>query len=101
MIVVGLGSYLTIAVSLFIAYRQVSAVPFSYVKLLFNPMDFIYDSGDGSYRPTFYVAERDLPPVSRSLAPMLFERSERATNSGDEKIYQIRHVGDLPMFRFG
>uniref|UniRef100_A0A914RWR3 Uncharacterized protein n=1 Tax=Parascaris equorum TaxID=6256 RepID=A0A914RWR3_PAREQ len=49
----------------------------------------------------FFPAERDLPTVSRSLKPMLFERSERATNSGDEKIYQIRHVGDLPMFRFG
>ncbi|EFO27438.1 hypothetical protein LOAG_01044 [Loa loa] len=30
-----------------------------------------------------------------------FRRLIRNTGSGDEARYQIRHVGDLPMFRFG
>lgn len=30
-----------------------------------------------------------------------FRRLTRNSGSGDEARYQIRHVGDLPMFRFG
>ncbi|VDN00713.1 unnamed protein product [Thelazia callipaeda] len=30
-----------------------------------------------------------------------FRRPTRNSGNGDEARYQIRHVGDLPMFRFG
>lgn len=30
-----------------------------------------------------------------------FKRPTRNTGAADEARYQIRHVGDLPMFRFG
>ncbi|KHN83122.1 hypothetical protein Tcan_17085 [Toxocara canis] len=98
--VVGLSS-LTIVISLFIACQQVSAVPSSYVRLLLDPSDFINDSPDGYHRSPLYLEDRDMPIFSQPLRPVSFERSERTPNSADEKMYQIRHVGDLPMFRFG
>ncbi|VDK53215.1 unnamed protein product [Anisakis simplex] len=47
-----------------------------------------------------FPGESKSPIFSRATRQLQFDRSERAPNSADEK-YQIRHVGDLPMFRFG
>ncbi|OZC10169.1 hypothetical protein X798_02759 [Onchocerca flexuosa] len=100
--------------TLLILLQSSIAIPVSYSrKLTLNPDEFLL-----TYVPSENSLSRDeSETISTKLAEswsdvledthsdrvhyLPFRRPTRNTGGADEARYHIRHVGDLPMFRFG
>nr|CTP81018.1 Bm391 [Brugia malayi] len=101
--VVCISYHFTICFALLILLQSTIAIPIFYSrKLTLRPDEFLltYIPQEGllsreSWSDVFENTHNDHIPY------LPFRRLTRNTGSGDEARYQIRHVGDLPMFRFG
>ncbi|VDK61252.1 unnamed protein product [Onchocerca ochengi] len=92
--------------TLLILLQYSIAIPVSYSrKLTLNPDEFLltYVPSENSLSRGAYESWSDALEDIRSdrMHYLPFRRPTRNTGGADETRYHIRHVGDLPMFRFG
>uniref|UniRef100_A0A915Q7Q2 Uncharacterized protein n=1 Tax=Setaria digitata TaxID=48799 RepID=A0A915Q7Q2_9BILA len=94
----------TICFVLLILLQSTIAIPTFYSrKLTLRPEDFLltYVPSGGLPRDIYDGWSGALESRNDHMEYVPFQRLTRNTGAGDEVRYQIRHVGDLPMFRFG
>uniref|UniRef100_A0A0R3RGA6 Uncharacterized protein n=1 Tax=Elaeophora elaphi TaxID=1147741 RepID=A0A0R3RGA6_9BILA len=92
--------HFTVCFALLIFLQSAIAVPLFYSrKLTLRPEEFLLTYIPSKPRESWSGVLEDIHSDHVQYLP--FRRLTRNTGTGDEARYQIRHVGDLPMFRFG
>ncbi|CAG9534131.1 unnamed protein product [Cercopithifilaria johnstoni] len=92
--------HFTICFALLIFLQSAIAIPMFYSrKLALQPEEFLLTYIPSEFQRSLSGSLEDIHSDHMQYLP--FRRLHRNIGEGDEARYQIRHVGDLPMFRFG